>query len=465
MASTYSTSLRLQLIGTGDQAGVWGTTTNTNLGTLLEQAITGVGTISLNSSTYTLSAYNGLSDQSRNAVLVFTGTPGADCTVTLPAVPKQYVVKNTVSGGKNVILTIGSGTTLSVPNGVTYIVYTDGINGVYLSSGFNPTNVAITGGTINGTVIGGTTPATGSFFDFYAYDNSYLGTYGVYTVTINYSSPSNATVTMSTTPPLVNTGVTFAISAGGSLPTGISSGVTYYVANIIGNTFNLTTTPGGSTYIVTTSGTSGTITMTVATSVTFTTPTINMPNGLTFNSTGAITLPIGTTANQPSPPVNGMIRYNSTSQTFEGYAGGAWGAIGGGGTSSTIGLWQNKQLITATESITSGYSAMSAGPITIQSTIAPQQVAITIASPGVFTVPTTSLSNGTTVTLSTTGALPTGLTAGTTYYVINSVGLSFNLATTANGSAITTTGTQSGTHTITVIVFVTVPSGSRWVIL
>ena len=67
--------------------------------------------------------------------------------------------------------------------------------------------------------------------------------------------------------------------------------------------------------------------------------------------------------------------------------------------------------------------------------------------------------------LSTTGSLPTGLTAGVTYYVVNSSGLTFQLALTAGGSPITTSGTQSGTHTVTPTVFVTVPSGSRWVIL
>ena len=53
MPSTYSTSLGLELIGNGEQAGTWGTTTNTNLGTLLEQAIAGVQSITLTGN-YTL---------------------------------------------------------------------------------------------------------------------------------------------------------------------------------------------------------------------------------------------------------------------------------------------------------------------------------------------------------------------------------------------------------------------------
>lgn len=72
---------------------------------------------------------------------------------------------------------------------------------------------------------------------------------------------------------------------------------------------------------------------------------------------------------------------------------------------------------------------------------------VTIASPGVVTT-TLSLSNGTPVRLTTDGALPTGLTVGTLYYVVNAVGTTFELAATAGGTPIDTSGTQSGTHTI-----------------
>ena len=67
MPSTYSTSLKLELIGNGEQTGTWGQTTNNNLGTLIEQAITGVGQLTLVGDTV-LTSYNGLPDESRNAV-------------------------------------------------------------------------------------------------------------------------------------------------------------------------------------------------------------------------------------------------------------------------------------------------------------------------------------------------------------------------------------------------------------
>jgi len=76
-------------------------------------------------------------------------------------------------------------------------------------------------------------------------------------------------------------------------------------------------------------------------------------------------------------------------------------------------------------------------------------VTVTIASPGVFTLGGNAvLADDTAVQLTTTGALPTGLSVGTTYFVVNYSSGTFNLATTRGGTAITTTGTQSGTHSI-----------------
>lgn len=74
-------------------------------------------------------------------------------------------------------------------------------------------------------------------------------------------------------------------------------------------------------------------------------------------------------------------------------------------------------------------------------------VTITIASPGVLTWNAHGMSNGTAVRLTTTGSLPTGLTAGTTYYVVNAATNTFQLSATLGGTAINTSGTQSGTHT------------------
>jgi hypothetical protein len=78
-------------------------------------------------------------------------------------------------------------------------------------------------------------------------------------------------------------------------------------------------------------------------------------------------------------------------------------------------------------------------------------VTVTIAAPGVFSWTAHGLEANDTVKLATTGTLPSGLTAGTTYYVVPIDADSFSLSATSGGSAITTTGSQTGTHTITTV--------------
>jgi hypothetical protein len=128
MASTYSTSLKLELIGDGEQSGIWGQTTNNNLGTLLEQAITGVVDITMADANYTLTNFNGVSDESRNAVLVVGGTNAAVRDVIAPLVEKLYVVKNNTVGGFGIRIIGVSGTGITVPSGATVWVYCDGTN-------------------------------------------------------------------------------------------------------------------------------------------------------------------------------------------------------------------------------------------------------------------------------------------------------------------------------------------------
>jgi hypothetical protein len=82
-------------------------------------------------------------------------------------------------------------------------------------------------------------------------------------------------------------------------------------------------------------------------------------------------------------------------------------------------------------------------------------VTVTIAAPGVFSWTAHGLAAGSAVKFTTTGALPTGITAGTTYYVVSPTTDAFSVSATPGGSAITTTGTQSGVHT-----GVTVPTGT-----
>ena len=128
MASSYTTSLKIQEIGTGEQSGSWGTTTNTNW-TLIEQAVAGVQTITMANANYTLTNLNGVSDEARNMVLVVTGTNSGIYQVIAPLnQPKMYVVYNNTTGGYAITIGASSGSIITIPNGVTAQVYTDGTN-------------------------------------------------------------------------------------------------------------------------------------------------------------------------------------------------------------------------------------------------------------------------------------------------------------------------------------------------
>lgn len=122
--STYSSTLRLELIGNGEQSGTWGDTTNLNLGTLLESAITNVVDITFANATYTLTAYNGLPDESRNAVLNLIGTNSGAQNLIAPAVEKVYIVKN--GTGAQVTIKTSGGSGVAVANGATSLVFCDG---------------------------------------------------------------------------------------------------------------------------------------------------------------------------------------------------------------------------------------------------------------------------------------------------------------------------------------------------
>lgn len=150
MSSTYSTSLKLQLIGNGEQSGIWGTTTNTNLN-LVEQAITGSATITMANANYTLTNLNGVSDEARNMVLIVQGTNSGIYQVVAPLVPKLYVVFNNTTGGYAITIGGSSGSIITIPNGVTAQVFCDGSN-FYSAQTGSAGNFVINGNlTVSGT--------------------------------------------------------------------------------------------------------------------------------------------------------------------------------------------------------------------------------------------------------------------------------------------------------------------------
>ena len=136
MASTYS-DLKFELIATGEQSGTWGATTNTNLGTAIEQAIAGKADITFSSTTETLTLTDTNAAQDARAIyLNLGGTPGGAATLEVPAVEKPYIVNN--GTGETVTIKVSGQTGVAIPDGATTLVYNNGTDVVdavdYVSS-------------------------------------------------------------------------------------------------------------------------------------------------------------------------------------------------------------------------------------------------------------------------------------------------------------------------------------------
>ena len=157
MASTYS-ALKIELMGTGDQSGTWGTTTNTNLGTAIEEAITGSADVTFASADVTLTLTNSNSSQTaRNLRLNLIGTVAAAQNLIVPAIEKQYIVNNTL--GFAITVKNSTGTGVAVPAGKSTIVFNTGSNVVDAVTYANLTGFATSGANSDITSLSGlTTP-------------------------------------------------------------------------------------------------------------------------------------------------------------------------------------------------------------------------------------------------------------------------------------------------------------------
>ncbi len=157
MASTFSTSLKLELMATGENAGTWGTKTNTNL-SLVEQAIGGYQEIDVASSDVTLTMSNASISNARNMVLKLTGTLAGTRVVTLPDdIEKVFiVVDGTTHSGNTLTFKTATGTGVTLTEGKTDIVFSDGTNIVGVTganlSGVTLDQVLENGDTSNGTI-------------------------------------------------------------------------------------------------------------------------------------------------------------------------------------------------------------------------------------------------------------------------------------------------------------------------
>ena len=325
MTSTYSTNLKLTLMGTGDQSGTWGDTTNTNLGTLVEEAIAGYTTQALTGGGPTaLTIPDGATSVGRNYIIEFTGTPtgllAADPhVVTVPnSVDKPYVFFNNTTSAFSGTGSI-SGTTLTV-------------------------TVASSGTIRIGMVITGTSVLSGTTIS--AFDGTGTGSTGTYSVNLPQVVTSTAI-----------TGVGISLS----LKTVSGTGITLAVgkkANVYANSTDIVEIANAP---VTEAGTQTLLNKTLAATT--------IVADLTMSGTGQIKVPASTTANRSASPASGMFRFNTDNVKFEGYNGTAWGTVGGGATgggSNEI-FYENGQTVNADYTISSNKNAGTFGPITIDS--------------------------------------------------------------------------------------------------
>jgi hypothetical protein len=250
-----------------------------------------------------------------------------------------------------------------------------------------------------------------------------------------------------------NTPITVSVSSGGTLPTGLVAGVIYYIRVVSGTTVSFANVVDGAAVVTTTAG-SGTFSLQVEQGITADVLNQNFQVTVVNVNSYTITSPVAATAYDVGGGGTGVYAvYEIASGSaipipLSGWGSGAWGSGPWGiGVSTVTGLrlWYQSNF---GEDLIYGYRGGVLYYWNAKLGTFDQKFTVTIASPGVVTYSGAAVVDNTAVILQTTGALPTGLTVGTTYYVVNSSGNIFNLAATPGGAAINTTGTQSGTHTV-----------------
>jgi hypothetical protein len=158
--ATYVNDLRLKEIATGDEAGTWGTSTNTNLELIAEAFSFGTEAITTNANTHTTTIADGSTDPGRSIFLKYTGALDSDCTITIGpnTVSKLWLIENATtdsgsSGPYNIIIKQGTGATVTIPNSHTKAIYSDGAgSGAAMVDAFTDLNLADT------VTISGSTP-------------------------------------------------------------------------------------------------------------------------------------------------------------------------------------------------------------------------------------------------------------------------------------------------------------------
>jgi hypothetical protein len=320
MASNYS-NLKLELIGTGDQSGTWGNTTNTNLGTAIDQAISGTVNVAFSSSDVSLTLTNTNSSQTgRNLRLVLTGTSGGLRNLTIPATSatsggpftKFYIISNGLAD--TVTIKNATGPTFAIPSGRVAQVYCTG-SGVYpaidyLSGAILSSAAVILGGTINGTPIGNISPSTGAFTTISA---TGAITYGGVTLSNAVTGTGNMVLSAS---PTITGSITYGGVTLSSAVTGTGNMVLSASPTLTGTPIAPTAAPGTNTtqiattaFVTNVAGSLGTMSSQNANAVAITGGTITgtTVNTVTVGSNASGTKTVSTAA--PTGGSNGDVWY------------------------------------------------------------------------------------------------------------------------------------------------------------
>ena len=169
MPSSYTVNLGVEKIGSGEQAGTWGTTTNLNFD-IFDRAINGVGAITLSGTSHTLTTTDGALSEGGNKVLVLGGSPSGTNTITISPndQDKMYFVHN--NSGQTATFTQGSGGNVSMPTGSKGLIFADGAGSgakvTDLLDGFAFGGTKVTAATeINSSTDGSTTVGTDAIAD------------------------------------------------------------------------------------------------------------------------------------------------------------------------------------------------------------------------------------------------------------------------------------------------------------
>ena len=269
MASTFSPLLQIELIGIGDQNNTWGTTTNTNLGTLIEDAIAGSAAVNVTAGNVTLSTFDGSADQARCAALRVTGTPGVSRNIIAPARSKIYVIAN----GSNaaVVLKTSTSTGLTIPTGEIYLAYFDTVllDFKYIGKAASVINTPDTlvlrdaAGSFGANVIAANT-----------FSGDLNGTINTLTTAVTQTAGNNSTKVATTA--YVNSAVTTATAALGTISTQNANAVAVTGGTISGVTLSGTI---GSTTIATTQTAGDNSTKVATTAYVNSAVTVGMPPG------------------------------------------------------------------------------------------------------------------------------------------------------------------------------------------